>query len=63
MNASARAPTVVSTIPQMLIGPYCAREAGRLKMPTPMMLPTINAVACGSPSLPDWAATSGTGHI
>jgi hypothetical protein len=28
-----------------LIGPYAASEPGRLKIPTPMMLPTIRAVA------------------
>src|SRR3954451_13200891 len=49
ISASATAPTVVSAIATMLIGPIDANEYGRLKMPTPMMLPMINAVACGSP--------------
>ena len=34
-----------------LIGPYEATAYGRLKMPTPMMLPITRAVDCGSPSL------------
>jgi hypothetical protein len=42
---------VVSTIATRLIGPYSANEPGRLKMPTPMMLPTMRAVAWGRPSL------------
>src|SRR6516164_9247400 len=49
-NASASAPTVVSAIEISVIGPYDAREVGRLKMPTPMMLPMINAIACGRPN-------------
>src|SRR6516165_7874576 len=49
-NASASAPTVVSAIEISVIGPYDAREVGRLKMPTPMMLPTISAIACGRPN-------------
>jgi hypothetical protein len=49
INASATAPTVVSAIAIMLIGPIDANEYGRLKMPTPMMLPMMRAVACGSP--------------
>src|SRR6516165_8519672 len=49
-NASASAPTVVSTIEISVIGPYEASEVGRLKMPTPMMLPMISAIACGRPN-------------
>src|SRR5215469_15319093 len=48
--ASASAPTVVSAIEISVIGPYVAREVGRLKMPTPMMLPMISAIACGRPN-------------
>ena len=51
-TANASAPTVVSAMANRLIGPYAASEPGRLKIPTPMMLPTINAVACVSPRLP-----------
>src|SRR6516164_11168626 len=49
-NASASAPTVVSAIEISVIGPYVASEVGRLKMPTPMMLPMISAIACGRPN-------------
>ena len=38
---------MVSAIAAMLIGPIEASEYGRLKMPTPMMLPRISAVAWG----------------
>src|SRR6516164_2287993 len=48
--ASASAPTVVSAIEISVIGPYDAREVGRLKMPTPMMLPMIRAIAWGRPN-------------
>src|SRR5215831_10565582 len=48
--ASASAPTVVSAIEISVIGPYDASEVGRLKMPTPMMLPMISAIACGRPN-------------
>src|SRR4029450_7349116 len=51
INASATAPTVVSAMAMMLIGPIEASEYGRVKMPTPMMLPRISAVAWGNPSL------------
>jgi hypothetical protein len=46
---------VVSATAKRLIGPYSANEPGRLKMPTPMMLPTIGAVACDRPSVPSAA--------
>ena len=49
-SASASAPTVVSAIDTRVIGPYAAREVGRLKMPTPMMLPTISAIATVRPN-------------
>src|SRR5262245_31298367 len=51
-SASAKAPTVTRIIDNSVIGPYADSEPGRLKIPTPMMLPTISAVACGNPSLP-----------
>src|SRR6516162_1275316 len=41
-SASTSAPTVVSAIDTNVIGPYTASEVGRLKMPTPMTLPTIS---------------------
>ena len=53
-SASARAPTVVSAIDTSLIGPKPASELGRLKIPTPMMLPMISATACGRPKPPPW---------
>ena len=49
-SASASAPTVVSAIDTRVIGPYAASEVGRLKMPTPMMLPTISAIAAVRPN-------------
>jgi hypothetical protein len=49
-SASTSAPTVVSAIETKVIGPYTAREVGRLKMPTPMMLPTISAIAAVRPN-------------
>src|SRR3954471_1357362 len=63
MTASASAPTVVSAIATRLIGPYPASDAGRLKMPTPMMLPTISAVAAPRPSVPraSWSARAAGG--
>src|SRR3954468_22510055 len=51
INASATAPTVVRAVATFLIGPIDANEYGRLKMPTPMMLPMMRAVACGSPRI------------
>src|SRR4051812_15709498 len=35
-----------------LIGPYAASDDGRLKIPTPMIVPTINAVAGPRPRDP-----------
>src|SRR3954454_13531512 len=61
MTASASAPTVVSAIATRLIGPYEARDVGRLKMPTPMMLPTISAVADPRPSVPRGSSSTGAG--
>ena len=46
------APTVVSPIETRVIGPIAASEVGRLKIPTPMMLPMISAIATGSPKPP-----------
>src|SRR5690242_11699039 len=51
-KANVSAPTVVSPSDTRLIGPYTDSEVGRLKMPTPMMLPTISAVAVPSPKPP-----------
>ncbi len=34
------------------MGPYPANEVGRLKIPTPMMLPTMSAVAVVRPNPP-----------
>src|SRR3954447_3250768 len=45
MTARARAPIVVSAMATRLIGPYPARDDGRLKIPTPMIDPTMSAVA------------------
>src|SRR6185503_4420052 len=47
-----------------LIGPKAASDVGRLKMPTPMMLPMMSATAAPRPKLgraepPGSAATSG----
>ena len=47
MKASATAPTVASAIATRLIGPYDAIAYGRLKMPTPMMLPMTRLVDWG----------------
>src|SRR3954454_23355235 len=47
--ARARAPTLAMTSATRLIGPYDASAYGRLKMPTPTMLPTTSAVACQGP--------------
>jgi hypothetical protein len=41
---------VVSAIETSVIGPYPASEVGRLKIPTPIMLPTISAIAAVSPN-------------
>jgi hypothetical protein len=43
--ARARAPIVVKPIDTSVIGPYGASDAGRLKIPTPTMLPTTSDVA------------------
>src|SRR6185437_4690182 len=48
-SASVSAPTVVSAIDTSVIGPYPASEVGRLKMPTPMMLPMMSAIATVNP--------------
>src|SRR5215475_10719606 len=56
ISASAMAPTVVSAIETSVIGPILASEVGRLKMPTPMMLPMISATATGRPKPPPVAA-------
>src|SRR5215475_14400700 len=56
ISASAIAPTVVSTIETRVIGPIPASEVGRLKIPTPMMLPMISATATGRPKPPPAAA-------
>src|SRR5215467_3629652 len=56
ISASAMAPTVVSTIETSVIGPIPASDVGRLKIPTPMMLPMISATATGSPKPPPAAA-------
>src|SRR6516225_4048862 len=52
ISASAIAPTVVSAIEISVIGPIEASEVGRLKIPTPMMLPMISATATGRPKPP-----------
>src|SRR5215467_6144389 len=54
--ASASAPTVVSAIETSVIGPKGASELGRLKMPTPMMLPMMRAIAVVSPNWLDGSA-------
>src|SRR5215475_1664804 len=56
ISASAIAPTVVSTIETSVIGPIPASEVGRLKIPTPMMLPMMSAIATGRPKPPPAAA-------
>src|SRR6516225_10803677 len=56
ISASAMAPTVVSAIETSVIGPMPASEVGRLKIPTPMMLPMISAIATGRPKPPPAAA-------
>ena len=43
------APIVVSPIDTRLIGPYDDSDVGRLKIPTPMMLPMISAMAVPRP--------------
>src|SRR5215469_9477641 len=52
IRASAMAPTVVSPIEIRVIGPMEASDVGRLKIPTPMMLPMIRAIATGRPKPP-----------
>src|SRR5215467_2689863 len=52
ISASTIAPTVVSAIEISVIGPIEASEVGRLKIPTPMMLPMISATATGRPKPP-----------
>ena len=47
ISASATAPTVARPIATRLIGPYDAMAYGRLKMPTPMMLPMTRLVDWG----------------
>src|SRR5215831_13671018 len=56
ISASAIAPTVVSTIETSVIGPIPASDVGRLKIPTPMMLPMMSATATGRPKPPPAAA-------
>src|SRR5262252_1238815 len=56
ISASAMAPIVVSPIETSVIGPIPASDVGRLKIPTPMMLPMISAIATGSPKPPPAAA-------
>src|SRR5215472_2806461 len=55
IRASAMAPTVVSAIETRVIGPKTASDVGRLKIPTPMMLPMISAIATGRPKPPPGA--------
>src|SRR5215471_15893140 len=55
-SASAIAPIVVSPMETKVIGPMLASEVGRLKIPTPMMLPMISATATGRPKPPPVAA-------
>src|SRR5262244_1224385 len=50
------APIVVSPMETKVIGPMPANEVGRLKIPTPMMLPMISAIATGRPKPPPAAA-------
>src|SRR6516165_9461025 len=52
ISARAIAPTVVSAIETGVIGPIPASEVGRLKIPTPMMLPMMSATATGRPKPP-----------
>src|SRR5262245_19690956 len=56
ISASAIAPTVVSAIDTSVIGPSVDSDVGRLKIPTPMMLPMISATATGRPKPPPAAA-------
>src|SRR5215468_11972042 len=56
IRASAMAPTVVSAIETSVIGPIVDSEVGRLKIPTPMMLPMMSATATGRPKPPPAAA-------
>ena len=51
-SANANAPAVTSTIDSNVIGPYADKDPGKLKIPTPMMFPTISAVACRRPNRP-----------
>ena len=46
----------MSAIETSVIGPIPASEVGRLKIPTPMMLPMISATATGRPKPPPAAA-------
>ena len=46
---------VVRPIETSVIGPYPASEVGRLKIPTPMMLPMMRAIAAVGPN---WAPPS-----
>jgi hypothetical protein len=50
---------VASAIETRLMGLYVASEAGRLKMPTPMMLPTISAIALVGPNRCDCSPVAG----
>src|SRR3569623_511102 len=58
MTARARAPIVGSAMATRLIGPYPARDDGRLKIPTPMIDPTISAVAGPRPRVPRGSCSS-----
>src|SRR5215831_7438669 len=58
IRASTMAPIVVSPIETRVIGPIEASDVGRLKIPTPMMLPMISAIATGSPKPPPGAAAA-----
>ena len=52
ITASTSAPSEVTVQPTSEIGPKAASEAGRRKMPEPIMLPTTSAVQATSPSPP-----------
>src|SRR3954466_12701647 len=58
--ASAMAPIVVSPMETRLMGPKAASDVGRLKIPTPTMLPTTSAVAALRPR-PSAGCAAGAG--
>src|SRR5215204_3171017 len=62
-SARTRAPTAVSSQPASARPPNCASEAGSVKMPTPITLPTTSAMQAQRPSDALLSAVSGATSV